>query len=53
MTTPIVEITTAPAPALVITVPGPQGPPGVNNVHVGPTPPDNPEPNTVWIQTNG
>lgn len=33
------------------TIPGPQGPPGVQNVYTGPTPPDNPEIGWIWIET--
>lgn len=34
----------------VATIPGPQGPPGVQNVYVGATAPANPEIGWIWIQ---
>ncbi len=36
---------------ITINVPGPQGPAGLQNVHVGPLPPENPIPNMIWIKT--
>lgn len=35
---------------LQIAVPGPQGPPGVQNLFVSSTPPQNPTLNDIWIQ---
>lgn len=35
---------------VAIAVPGPQGPPGVQNVFVSSTPPPDPEINTIWIK---
>ena len=38
-------------PVLKLTAPGPQGPPGLQNVHVDSTPPANPNVNDIWIET--
>jgi hypothetical protein len=40
-----------PAPQSVV-VEVMKGLPGVQNLHVGPTPPENPEENMVWIDTS-
>lgn len=37
-------------PITTIEVPGRQGPPGVQNLFVSPTPPQNPKINDIWIQ---
>lgn len=31
---------------------GPQGPPGVQNVYVQPTPPSSPQVNWIWVDTS-
>lgn len=52
------EITTLTVPeanvpeVLQIDVPGLQGPPGVQNVYVGPTPPPSPEVGWIWVDTS-
>lgn len=48
----IIETLVAASPNTVeIAVAGPQGPPGLQNVFVGPTPPANPQINWIWIDT--
>lgn len=54
--TPQVDIISVPealSPEMIeIDVPGLQGPPGLQNVFVGPTPPPNPQDGWVWIDTS-
>lgn len=50
MTQPLgIEIEVPKPDAVVLTVPGPQGPPGLQNVVVSATPPEEPFLNLVWI----
>lgn len=46
-----VDISTPNQAVVTIVAPGPQGPAGLQNVHVGPMPPENPIPNMIWIKT--
>ncbi|QIG66713.1 hypothetical protein EVB27_043 [Rhizobium phage RHph_TM16] len=55
----VIEVITGPALSIIeVVVPGLQGPaPNLGtaaylNIHVGPTPPDNPEVNQIWIDTH-
>jgi hypothetical protein len=46
------EVPAANEPEIIeIVSEGPQGAPGLQNVFVGPTPPDNPQDGWVWINT--
>lgn len=46
-----IEIVQTPRSDVVVNVAGPQGPPGVQNVVISPTPPANPFENMIWIET--
>lgn len=53
MTQPLgIEIEVAQPDSVILHIPGPQGPPGLQNVVVSATPPPEPFLNLIWIDTS-
>ncbi len=48
---PNLQITPLTTASVEVSTAGPQGPPGLQNVFIGPNPPTNPTVNMIWIQT--